>query len=416
MNPVEYRQVLGRRIAQERRRHGLSQPELAALLDRPVIWVSQLERGIQPIDGPTMLKTVADALDLPLAELTTSGQTASSSAGAATAGGAADSRPAVAEGLRVLLAGAHSLCAMLSERPAPPLAWLRTRTDRACTLAAAGRYRELTGVLGELMPGLEAAVRRTHSAEQGDAYELMAMAYQACAAALARLGETEAAWVAADRAMAAAERAGNLVLVAAGAHRLASVFLAARQYALAGATASTTIAALEGLASIGDPDAVALCGGLTLLRAAVAARSGRLNAAYGQLARARQLAARLDGYQAGGIPEFSPQCVALYEIAVSVDLGDAGHALRVAATADLTGLSPARRARMLIDVARAFALRQQVDRAVAALTEAEAIGASYVRGSSRVRQVVADLMALPGPPPTVLADLQARLGGSAAGR
>ena len=62
MNSVEYQQVLGRRIAQERRRHGLSQPELAAMVDRPVAWVSQLERGIQPIDRPSVLQTVAVAL------------------------------------------------------------------------------------------------------------------------------------------------------------------------------------------------------------------------------------------------------------------------------------------------------------------------------------------------------------------
>ena len=73
MNSVEYQLVLGRRIAQERRRHGLSQPELAAMVDRPVAWVSQLERGIQPIDSPRVLKTVAVALDLPLTELTRGG-------------------------------------------------------------------------------------------------------------------------------------------------------------------------------------------------------------------------------------------------------------------------------------------------------------------------------------------------------
>jgi len=36
VNTVDYQQVLGRRIAQERRRHGLSQPELAALVGQPV--------------------------------------------------------------------------------------------------------------------------------------------------------------------------------------------------------------------------------------------------------------------------------------------------------------------------------------------------------------------------------------------
>jgi len=208
--------------------------------------------------------------------------------------------------------------------------------------------------------------------------------------------------------MAAAERAGNLLLMAASAHRLASVFLSAHRDALAEETARTTIAALQGLAALGDPDAVALCGGLTLIRAVVAARAGRQSAAYGQLARARHLASRLGPKRAGGAPEFGPDYVALYEISVSVDLGDAGHALRVAATADTTGLSPGRQARMLIDVARAFVLREQVDGAVDALARAEAIGAAYVRSSDRARRVIADLLAA-DQPPAALAALTARL-------
>jgi hypothetical protein len=412
VNTREYQQVLGRRVAQERRKHGLSQPELAALLDQPVAWVSQVERGIQPIDCPEVLRTVADALELPLTELT-AGRPAADSHGAASRDGGTP-RPAGAEGLRVVLAGAHSLCAMLGDQPAPSFAWLRARTDRACALSRAGRYGDLTDLLAGLLPGLEAAVRKFPEAEQGDVYELMAVAYQACSAALARLGEPEAAWIAADRAMVAAERAGNLLLMAASAHRLASVFLSARRYALAEETARTTIAALQGLAALGDPDAVALCGGLTLLRAVVAARAGRQGAAYGQLARARHLARQLGPQRASGAPEFGPDYVALYEIAVSVDLGDAGHALRVAAAVDTAGLSAARQARMLIDVARAYTLRQQIDEAVDALMRVESIGAGFLRDSDRARQVVADLLALDAPVPTELTDLAARQDGGPA--
>jgi hypothetical protein len=47
----------------------------------------------------------------------------------------AEARVGGADGLRVILAGAHSLCAMLGDQPAPSLAWLRAQTDRACGLA-----------------------------------------------------------------------------------------------------------------------------------------------------------------------------------------------------------------------------------------------------------------------------------------
>jgi transcriptional regulator with XRE-family HTH domain len=403
VNALEYQQVLGRRVAEGRRRHGMSQPELAALVRRPVSWVSKLERGATRIDSPDTLRTVAHALELPLTELTAGGP---SVAGRPRRAGT----PADAEGLRVILAGVHSLGAMLGDQDAPSFGWLRARTDRACTLSRAARYAELTSLLADLLPGLEAAVRTFPPAGQPEVYELLAVAYQSCSAALARLGETEAAWIAADRAMDAAERAGNLLLVAAGAHRLASVFLNAGHHALAEETARTTVAALQGLACVGDPDAVALCGGLALLRAVVAARAGRQAAAYGQLTRARQLAARLGAQRAGGAPEFGPEYVALYEIAVSVDLGDAGHALRVAAQADITGLSAGHRARMLIDVARAFALREQREEAIGALLRAESVSAVYVRDSDRAGQLITGLLKrAAGPPPAELTQLAARL-------
>jgi transcriptional regulator with XRE-family HTH domain len=385
VNTVEYQQVLGRRIAEERRRHGLSQPELAAMVDRPVAWLSQLERGVQPIDKLSVLKNLADALELPLPEL----------AAGAPGAGPAPHRACAAERLRVVLAGSHSLCAMLGEIPAPSLPALRMCTDRACGLARVGDYDELAGVLSSLLPGLESAVRIGPAAQRADAYELTAMAYQACSAALVKLNDPLAAWIAADRAMSAAEKAGNLLLAAAGQYRLASVFLDCREHSLADEAARTTLLALRGLAELGDPDALSLCGGLTLLRAVVAARTGHSSSAFGHLAKARLLAGRLGTLQANGMPEFGAQYVALYEISVSVELGDAGHALRTAATVDTTSLTPGRHARMLIDVARAHTLRQQVDEATAALLLAEDLGPCQARRDhERACQVIRELLAV----------------------
>jgi hypothetical protein len=204
----------------------------------------------------------ASALELPLSEL---------AAGAPAATGL--QRPgSAAASLRMLLAGAHSLCAMLGETHAPPLSVLRATTERACALSRTGDYDELARVLAELLPGLEAAERTLPLAQQPDACELAAMAYQACATALVRLGQPLASWIAADRAMMAAERAGNLLLAAAGQYYLASGFLDGHEFALADEAAQTTLTALRGLAELGDPDALALCGGCTLAASALSSQ------------------------------------------------------------------------------------------------------------------------------------------------
>ena len=259
-------------------------------------------------------------------------------------------------------------CAPCSTAAARPRsAHSAPRARKAWELTHAGRYAELTDLLRGLVPDLETAARAVPEDQRAEVFELMATTYQACSAALAKLGEPEAAWIAADRAMAAAERAGNPLLVAAGAFRLVFVFIAARHYDQAEETARTAADALWPLADDGDPQAMSLWGGLTLQRAVIAARINDPDTAYGQLERARQIAGRLGEGRNDYNTEFGPANVGLHEIAVAVELGDAGRALRAAATVDTSGLSAERRARMLIDVARAHAQRRQVSEAVAAL-------------------------------------------------
>ena len=369
------------------------------MVDRSVAWVSQVERGVRKVDRMSVLEGLAAALEVPLAEL----------AAEAPVVAAVAEEPPGAGGLRLVLSGAYALRAMLDGRRPPAISTLRTRAREAWELTHAGRYTELTELLRGLVPDLETAARAVPEDQVAEVSELLAATYQACSAALAKLGEPEAAWIAADRAMAAAEWTGNPMLVAAGAFRLVFVFINARHYDQAEETARTAAEALWPMADQGDPRAMSLWGGLTLQRAVIAAHVNDPDTAYGQLDRASQVAGRLGEGRGEYNTEFGPANVRLYEIAVAVELGDAGRALRTAADVDTTGLSAERQARMLIDVARAYAQRRQVHEAVAALLQAEAITPEQVRGHALVRQLVSDLLTMQDPPAAELRDLAKRL-------
>jgi transcriptional regulator with XRE-family HTH domain len=396
----DYQRALGRKIASERRRRGLSQPELARMIDRSVAWVSQVERGVRRVDRMSVLETLATALEVPLAEL----------AAEAPVVAAVTEEPPGAADLRLVLSGVHSLRAMLDGRRAPAVGPLRSKARKAWDLTHAGRYAELTELLRGLVPDLETAARAVPEDRRGGVFDLLATVYQACSAALDKIGDPEAAWIAADRAMAAAEQAGNPMMVAAGAFRLVFVFLTARHYDQAEETARTAADALRLLADDGDARAMSLWGALTLQRAVIASRLNDADAAYRHLDEAGVMAGRLGEGRNDYNTEFGPANVGLYAIAVAVDLGDAGRALRAAVAVDTSHLSPERRARMLIDVARAHAQRRQVQDAVAALREAEEITPEQVRGHDGVRQLVSDLLTMQDSPSSELRDLAGRLG------
>jgi DNA-binding XRE family transcriptional regulator len=145
----DYQQALGRKLAAERKRRGLSQPDLAKMIGRSVAWVSQVERGVRRIDRMSVLETLGAALDVPLAEL---------AADAPIIAAVADESPA-AGGLRLVLSGTYALRAMLNGHHPPALVDLRERTGKAWELTHGSRYTELTDLLGALIPDLEVAAR-----------------------------------------------------------------------------------------------------------------------------------------------------------------------------------------------------------------------------------------------------------------
>lgn len=284
------------------------------MLDRPVAWVSQVERGLGQADPMSVLEAVASALGTPLPA-----QCASSRACAA-------STPAI-RALRHVVCREHLSRGADSGFPSPAVGFLRTQADKAWSLTGARRYGDLAELLAALLPDLDAALLAAPAEQRAGVYELIATSYQACSAALAKLGQHDSAKTAASRALTAGQRAGNLMLAAASAYLLVCIHMETGRFNYAEETAQQAAAALARPAADGRPEAIALRGALTLQRALIAARTSDPAAAQDQLSRAKDMADRLCRAGGGaGDGGFGPDHVALYEIAVSIETGGAGRA------------------------------------------------------------------------------------------
>src|SRR6266511_1845275 len=220
--PLQDDLPLGERIAYWRRRRGMSQRVCAELVGRTEGWLSQIERGIRPLDRLSVLVELARVLRVDPGELT----------GAAirqlTPNG--HDHPAVAA-IRAQLMRYDTVAGV-----APPpgteepqlrdLASLRRDAEHTWEIRQAARYDELGTMLPRLLAEVQLAVQQASDQDLQAALTIQVHVLNGAAALLRKFGDAESAWVAADRAMAAAARAEDPLLVAAAARRAANVFLA----------------------------------------------------------------------------------------------------------------------------------------------------------------------------------------------
>ncbi|GAA4795952.1 helix-turn-helix transcriptional regulator [Actinomycetospora chlora] len=377
--PGEQR-AFGQRVAFLRKKLGLSQAEFASRLDRSETWLSQVERGARRIDRMSVLERLADALGVPVAELAPEQKVVQ-----------ADVEPA-ASALSLALSSSDALHAVLAGTRPFDVRDLDRQAVKAWEYAHGSQYDELATLLTDLLPELERSARNATGDDEIVVNVAKARSYLAVAGVLSKLGETGAAWVAVDRAITAAEKAGDPLLMAEGAFRLAIVFQVARRFDLAIRAAESAAHALDERAADGDAPAIAVRGALKLQLAVASARLNDARMAYLYLDEARAAADELGEDRNDYETEFGPTNVLLHDVAVAVELGDAGRALRVAETVDASGLSPERQGRLLIDVARAQAQLRQTDAVVATLRQGLDLAPQQFESHARVRELVADLV------------------------
>src|SRR5271166_1922213 len=143
-------QLVGERIAYHRKRLGLSQVEFAGLVGRSESWVSQVERGVRPVDRMSVLQRVADVLSVSVAELHGDDETTDT-----------DERPEAFDTIRLALTGHPAIGSVLGTvkltAPAKQMETLRRQHSDIWELVHASRYAELAPILAARFPGQESA-------------------------------------------------------------------------------------------------------------------------------------------------------------------------------------------------------------------------------------------------------------------
>jgi transcriptional regulator with XRE-family HTH domain len=385
--------TLGERVAEYRRRRGLSQRELAAEVQRSESWVSQVERDIQPVERLSVLHALADALGITVRELRP--ETATEDQRARKANDL--------DGLRLAMSGHPVLSSLLGPSTTTEtvdVEDLERRVEDVWSMTHESRFAQLSNALTDLLPQLETAARNLGIAQE-DIYRLhhlRARAYQAAAAAFARQDDAEAAWVAADRAIAAAEESGVSLEVVAGHFRMAHGFMRLRRFDQAERVSATAISALRPLVEADNSPAevLSLFGAMHLVQAMIAALEGDRAVAHQRIRAAERVAGLLGEDRNDFDTEFGPTNVQLHAVAMAVELADAGEALEVAQAVDPSGLSPERQARLLVDVARAHTQRRHVGEATTALLSAERVAPEQVRTHHLARDTIRDVLHLAG--------------------
>jgi transcriptional regulator with XRE-family HTH domain len=382
---------VGERIAIYRRRRGLSQLALANMIGRSEAWLSQVERGIRHVDRVSVLIRLAQVLKVTVEDLI--GQPLSL---APNGGIEFRAIPALRAALTDYEVIPAAFGVAIGDGPVRELASLRRNVDQANRLYQAAHYEEAGLLCSRLIGDAQRAARELTGDDRRGAFGVLAESYHITAKILTKVGETELAWIAAERSLPAAQWAELPLLLAASAYHLGHVFLRAGQVEQATGVAMTAARALEpGLATAATPEHLSAWGALHLTALIAAARQDDQVAVRQLLGEARATADRLGQDRNDFWTAFGPTNVALHEVSTAVELGDAGEVVRKGEALDPSRFSPGllgRRAQVFIDLARGYTQQRKDAAAVNMLLEAERIAPEAVRYQVIVKEMLRELL------------------------
>ncbi|HKT02277.1 MAG TPA: helix-turn-helix domain-containing protein [Rugosimonospora sp.] len=401
---------IGRRVAYWRGRRKMSQQVFADRLGKSKSWVDKVERGVRRLDKFSVVYEIADVLQVDVQLLL--GKDPERRQGNVVCIDQVE-----VEEIRSALERYDAISAFFCNPPQPPpIEEMRKAVGHAWLTYQHAKYGVLARTLPKLLRDAQAAdtgFATTDSARE--AGHLLGQVYQIASSVLRKLGELELAWLAADRSVAVAQRAGDHLLAGTATYRVGSALLAlgrARPALEVNVNIANRLAPSH--AESTSPEKLSVYGMLLLQGAMAAARIGDSATVRDLLNGADEAAQALGGDQNHYWTSFGPTNVDLHRAAAAVELGEGRLAVETHDHMDhgsFLALMPERRANHFVDLSRGLAQVGDVERASEMLLEGDRLAPSEIRCRPIAHEVLSDVLRRTrGTPSAPVAELAEHMG------
>jgi transcriptional regulator with XRE-family HTH domain len=279
---------------------------------------------------------------------------------------------------------------------------LRAAVTKARACFQAARYDHLHHGLADLIATAAATRDHVDAPDASVAGVLLANAYITASHFMIKLNDDQLAWATADRAVQAAEAAGDPLVLADARRAVATVL---RRTGRPTVASDLLLATAKDIEPGGDPtgEQLSMYGTLLQVAAYTAAVDGNRQAAREYITEAKAAADRLGHDANHHFTAFGPTNVTLYQVSIAQVLGDNGTAIEHAKALNPAAIpTTERRGRYWIDVARSYHQWGKREACYKALRAAERAAPAEVRYRPPVHRMTEDLLradnrnALPG--------------------
>ncbi|MER5464098.1 helix-turn-helix domain-containing protein [Streptomyces sp. NPDC002668] len=376
---------IGERIAFYRKRRGYTQEVLAGLVGRSTDWLAKAESGRRKPPRIDMLAELARILRVPLGDIVGQAMLVEDEK-------QQDDVPAVRDALMSPRRLSRLLFGPEVDAQLPTPAPAAVHVEKAWNDYQGGRLGTVISALPALLQTAQELEDRAARREEDrhDCWAVSARTHHLAATTLAKIGESDISWLAAERAMQAADASDDPLVLASAARAGTHALLANGRYEAAMQLGDATAHWLSPRIAESDPAALSLLGMIHLRAAVAAARHQDRPTATRLLNRAEELADDLGSDENYWQTGFGPTNVLLHRLSIELDLDNVAYVVENGRI-NVDHMPQERSVSHRIDFARALSLAGHGDDAFAELRKAEGTSPQLVRNNPRVRETLRDL-------------------------
>lgn len=262
------------------------------------------------------------------------------------------------------------------------------------------RFTAAASRTATLLADAHLAARECTEADQARVSRVLALSYQAAASVLTKVGQSDIAWIAAERGFNAAEGSASPSVRASLLRSVAFALHSTGRFEPAMDLVESGAGYLQAEIA-GNDAALSVYGTLLLVGSMAAARFGDGSRTAGYLQEADSAAQRLGTDSNCLWTAFGPTNVAIHRVNTAMELGDVQTALDSGLSLNTDKVPAERQVRYLLDIARAYSLTGNRDEALRTTLTAERIAPEQVRQHYLTRRIVLTLMQSTPRKPTI---------------